>query len=94
LGKAITGTPPRGSRKPASPSTDNPSDKPAPGPTDKVSDKGFEYVIQDGDYPAKIVKAYAAKNIKVTVKQILDANPGLNPNKMIIGQKIFIPAPQ
>lgn len=59
-----------------------------------VSGKVFEYKIQNGDTLGAIVKAYAEKNIKVTIKQILDANPGLKPEKMYVGQKIFIPAPQ
>jgi LysM repeat protein len=29
----------------------------------------------------------------VTTDQILKANPGLNPNSLKVGQKIFIPAP-
>ena len=33
------------------------------------------------------------KNIKVTVKQIENANPGLKPERLKVGQKIFIPAP-
>ena len=62
--------------------------------TPKSSDKVFEYKIQSGDTLGAIVKAYADKNIKVTIKQILDANPGLKPEKMYVGQKIFIPTPQ
>jgi LysM repeat protein len=29
----------------------------------------------------------------VTQKQMMDANPGVNWNRLRIGQKIFIPAP-
>jgi LysM repeat protein len=54
----------------------------------------FEYTVQAGDTPAAIVKAYRDKNIKVTLQQILAANPGLKPEKMKVGQKIIIPAPQ
>ena len=56
-------------------------------------DKGYEYVIQDRDTLLGIVQAYREKNIKVTVDQILKANPGLDPKKLKVGQKIFIPAP-
>jgi LysM repeat protein len=59
-----------------------------------TSDKGFWYVVQQGDTLSVIVAAYRDKNIKVTVEQILKANPGLVPEKMRPGQKIFIPAPQ
>jgi LysM repeat protein len=62
--------------------------------TSKIPDKGFEYKVQAGDTLGAIVKAYQEKNIKVTIKQILEANPGLKPEKMYVGQKIFIPAPQ
>ena len=36
----------------------------------------FPYVIQSGDTLDAIVQAYKEKNIKVTVAQILKANPG------------------
>ena len=63
-------------------------DKPA------ADDKGYPYVIKKGDTLDAIVLAYKEKNIKVTVDQILKANPGLVPEKMKTGQKIWIPAPQ
>lgn len=58
------------------------------------SGEGYEYVVQAGDTLSVIAKAYAEKNIKVTVDQILKANPGLKPEKLRVGQKVFIPAPQ
>ncbi len=70
--------------------TDN-GDKSDSGPAS--SDKVFPYVIQKGDSLSVIVQAYREKNIKVTVDQILKANPGLNENKLRVGQKIYIPAP-
>ncbi len=54
-------------------------------------EKGFEYIVQNGDNLSTIVKAYREKNIKVTVEQIVKANPGLVPEKLRVGQKIFIP---
>jgi LysM repeat protein len=71
-----------------------PSPPAAPSVSSGTSDKGFEYVVQQGDTLSVIVAAYRDKNIKVTVEQILKANPGLVPEKMRLGQKIFIPAPQ
>jgi LysM repeat protein len=73
----------------APPPRDNPGTSGAP-----IPDKGFEYVIKSGDTLDAIVQAYKEKNIKVTVSQILKANPGLVPERMKVGQKIFIPAPQ
>jgi LysM repeat protein len=47
-----------------------------------------EYTVAKGDYLEKI-----AKNFHVSVKAITDANPGIQPTKLQIGQKIHIPAP-
>ena len=58
-----------------------------------ISDKGYEYEIQSRDTLSVIVQAYRDKGIKVSMDQILKANPGLVPEKMKVGQKIFIPAP-
>lgn len=69
-------------------STDTAENKPAP------SDKGFEYEIKSGDTLSMIVQAYREKNIKVTTDQILKANPGLKAEKLPVGHKIWIPAPQ
>ena len=57
-------------------------------------EKVFPYVIQSGDTLSAIVQAYKEKNIKVTAAQILNANPGLKAERLIVGTKIFIPAPQ
>jgi LysM repeat protein len=70
-----------------------PKEKP---PTEKPAgdEKVYEYVVQSGDTIDAIAQAYKEKNIKVTVAGILKANPGLKPEKMRVGQKIFIPAPE
>ena len=54
---------------------------------------GHEYTIGKGDTVDAIARAYRAQRIKVTTEQILAANPGLDPNKLIVGKKIFIPDP-
>jgi len=56
-------------------------------------ENGHSYTIKDGDRLSDIVKAYRAQGVKVTTAQILKANPGLDPNKIISGRKIFIPDP-
>ena len=55
---------------------------------------GYYYEVQEGNTLAEIAKAYRDKGIKVTVQQILDANPGLKANNLKVGQKVFIPKPK
>ncbi|HTV40306.1 MAG TPA: LysM peptidoglycan-binding domain-containing protein [Candidatus Sulfotelmatobacter sp.] len=55
---------------------------------------GYQYKIELHNTLAAIAKAYRAQGVKVTVADILKANPGLNPNKLVVGQTIFIPAGQ
>ena len=69
--------------------------KPAPKPTrpaPNVPEKGFEYEIREGDYLSKLVVALNKDGKKITQKQLRDANPDVNWDKLKIGQKIFIPA--
>jgi cell division protein FtsL/phage tail protein X len=55
---------------------------------------GHPYVIKNGDTLAAIAKAYREAGVKtVTTKKILEANPGLDANKLIVGKTIFIPDP-
>ena len=59
-----------------------------------ANEKGFKYTIKSGDTISAIIQAYKDQNINVKEKDILKANPGLVPEKMKVGQEIFIPAPQ
>lgn len=59
-----------------------------------ANEKGYEYEVKAGDTLSAIVAEYREQGIKVTVDQILKANPGLKATTMKVGQKIFIPAPQ
>ena len=65
-------------------------------PTPKVPagpETGFEHEVKSGQTLSAILQAYRdEKKTKATMKQVLDANPGLKPEKMLVGQKIFIPA--
>ncbi len=63
------------------------------GPTANDKESGYPYKVAAGDTLSIIAKAYRDQGIKVTKDQILKANPGLNPNNLKVGQKIFIPAP-
>ena len=60
-------------------------------PPANIPTTGHYYTVQDKDTISGIAKKYRAENVKVTVDQILAANPGLNPNSLIVGKKIFIP---
>jgi LysM repeat protein len=90
LGKSLAAPAPAVSKRNSSNSaSDNtPSEK------STVPDKGFEYEVKKGDTLSIIVQAYRDNNIKITTDQILKANPGLKPEKLRVGQKIFIPAPK
>ncbi len=58
-------------------------------PTQPVAPAGAtEYTIVKGDILEKI-----APKFHVTVKAITEANPGIEPTKLKIGQKIHIPVP-
>ena len=70
-----------------------PAASPGDGGTATRPEKGYEYVIKENDRLIAIAKAYNDQGIKVTVKQILDANPGLKAESLQPGKKIFIPAP-
>ena len=57
------------------------------------ADKVYEYVVQNGDTLSAIVTAYREQGVKITVEDILKANPGLKATSLSVGKKIFIPAP-
>ena len=89
LRKVLEAPPPQTKKSPAT----TPKDPPATG-NPSTPEKGFEYVVKSGDTLDAIAQGCKEKNIKVTVAQILKANPGLKAERLKVGQKIFIPAPQ
>ncbi len=58
-----------------------PQSAPAPG-------AGTEHVVVAGDVYSKIARKYG-----VTVRALTEANPGVNPARLKIGQKLVVPAP-
>lgn len=89
LGKTLAAQPPPPKRAVAPEPTENPSrEKNAP------EEKGFEHTVRSGETLSLIVQAYRDQNIKVTMDQVRKANPGIKPEKLKVGQKIWIPAPQ
>ncbi len=74
-----------GSSRPAPPTTD-----PAPG----LPKEAREHTIAAGDTLLAIALAYSKDTgSKITTDLILKANPGLDPRRMQVGQKILIPVP-
>ncbi len=88
--REVLKAPPMSSKKPpvAVPKALPPSAKPG------TPENGYEYVIKSGDTLGSIMADCKAQKVKVTRAQILSANPGLKPDLLIVGKKIFIPAPQ
>jgi LysM repeat protein len=56
--------------------------------------EGFYYVVKKDDTLSLIAQAYREQGVKVTTAQILEANPNLNPAKLHVNMKIFIPGKQ
>ncbi|OQB93065.1 MAG: LysM domain protein [Verrucomicrobia bacterium ADurb.Bin118] len=86
LGQAISSPPPPPKKTRSAP-------PPQKSDAGTQPEKGFWYVIEPGDTLLAIVQAYREQDIHVTVDDIVKANPGLKPNALRVGQKIFIPAP-
>jgi len=53
----------------------------------------MEHKVESGETLSAIIKAYRDKGVKITLSQVLAANPGLKPENMKVGQTIIIPAP-
>ena len=64
-----------------------PQPKPKPEKPQPPAGNYYEYTIEQGQTIYDVAVAYGT-----TVKKILDANPGINPKALRIGQKIMIPA--
>jgi len=54
---------------------------------------GEQYVIQSGDSLAKIAQAASVFGAQVSMQDILEANPGLDPTRLRVGQRVLIPIP-
>jgi hypothetical protein len=89
LGKKLLSAPP-----PVAPhvkSTPPPSDGAEQDTSSSV--KGWTHTVEPGDSLTAIIAAYNKdKKIKLTIAKVLKANPGLKPEPLIAGKKIFLPA--
>ena len=54
----------------------------------------YEYKIESGDTLTTVIKAYNESGIPVTLDQVKGFNPGLNVDKIVVGQVIKIPDPR
>jgi len=66
-------------------------DHPAP-PGPAAEQNGFYYTIKKDDSISIIAQGYRDQGIKVSSKEIADANPNVNPAKLKVGTRLFIPA--
>ncbi len=62
-------------------------------PVSSEPQKGYEYVVKEGDTLSTIVAAYQQTGVKVTLDAVLKANPNAKPKALKVGQKVFIPDP-
>jgi hypothetical protein len=54
-------------------------------------EKGYWYEVRDKDTFSGIVKACRDQGIKVNLKQVMEANPTVNPSRLRPGDKVWIP---
>ncbi len=67
--------------------------------TPPPSGEMYTYTIVAGDTLSAVVEAwnkeFKVQGMKtVSMKKVLDANPGLDPKRLLVGKKIFIPVPE
>lgn len=74
-------------------STHTPSKNAEHPPEKERIEHGYHHVVEKNQNLSLIVQAFRQKGVKVTRKMVEEANPGINPNKLFEGQKLFIPDP-
>jgi hypothetical protein len=65
-------------------------------PADSKNYEGYEHVVKAGETLSAIVAAYnKEEGLHLTVSQVLKhpLNAKIKPEKLLVGQKVFIPAP-
>jgi LysM repeat protein len=66
-----------------------------PTPAANPDQNGLYYTVKKDDTLSLIAQAYREQQgLKISVKQIEEANPNVNPARLHVGMKIFIPAPK
>jgi len=71
------------------------SPTPSPRSTDPTParQEGYTHVMQEGETISAVVQAFRAQGVRVSVDQVLKANPKLDPRRLSVGTEIFIPKP-
>src|SRR5262249_60566960 len=77
-------------RRTPSPAARTAPTKPEPSTPPKES---YSYKIKEGDTLVRIVTDLRAQGYKITQKQIMDANAGVNWKRLKVGQTVIIPGP-
>ena len=93
LGKTMTLSP--AAKPPSKPKPDNSADTGTTAPAADKNYEGYEHVVKPGETLMAIIQAYnKEQGLKLTLDQVLKhpLNANLKPEKMKVGQKIFIPA--
>ncbi len=62
-------------------------------PKSSLPERYMRHTVAKGETLSSIVAAFREQNVRVTVDQVLKANPGLKPERLGVGQEIIIPAP-
>jgi hypothetical protein len=70
-----------------------PETQPPPGAFLRPTANGYEYFLHAGDSLRGLARACAEAGLPVSVKDLLEANPDLDPSRLRVGQKIFVPRP-
>ena len=87
LGKTFSSVPVSSNPVKPTPAGGSPARPPAGG------EKGYEYLVKSGDTGGTILQFYRDQGVKITLRQLMEANPSINWNKLKIGQKVFVPIP-
>lgn len=82
--------------KPKGEATSDEGEVAKPGPESKfvlpANYESYEHVIEAGQTLGEIMAQYnKTHSMKVRLKHVLEANPKLNPNRMVAGKKVKIP---
>lgn len=64
---------------------------PAAAPSESGGVNGYRYVVHSADSVATILQAFAKSGVVVSRQEFLNANPGLDPGKLRVGDVVVVP---